>query len=119
MTSTFAETLRQLEQRYQVVLFDTAPALAMPYVSLMLRHVGACIPVARIGRTRTRSLRQLIDLLPRDRVLGPVLNGERLAPEMSYYYAAPEMHPPPGAGEDSKGRRGKLGGWRKGSGGER
>ena len=33
-----------------------------------------------------RSLRQLMDVLPRDQILGPVLNGARLSPEMSYYY---------------------------------
>jgi Mrp family chromosome partitioning ATPase len=86
VTSTFGEVLRQLEQRYHVVIFDTAPALAVPDVSLMLRHVGGCVPVARIGATRMRSLRQLMDVLPRDQILGPVLNGARLSPEMSYYY---------------------------------
>jgi Mrp family chromosome partitioning ATPase len=92
VTSTFRDMLRQLEERYHVVLFDTAPTLAVPDVSLMLRHVGACIPVARMGITRTRNLRQLLDVLPRNKVLGPVLNGTRLSPDVSYYYAADETH---------------------------
>jgi Mrp family chromosome partitioning ATPase len=90
VTPAFAEALQQLEDRYHLVIFDTAPTLAVPDVSLMLRHVGACIPIARIGVTRTRVLRQLMDVLPRNKVLGPVLNGTRLSPETAYYYAEDE-----------------------------
>jgi len=99
VTAAFGEVVRQLEQRYKVVFFDTAPVLAVPDVSLMLRHVGLCVPVARIGVTRTRTLRHLMDVLPHERLLGPVLNGVQLSPEMSYDYVEDDSPDAPSADE--------------------
>ena len=67
----------QLERRYETVVIDTPPVLMTPDASLILKHVGACIPIARAGWTRQRSFRALVDALPRRMVLDALLNGGR------------------------------------------
>jgi Mrp family chromosome partitioning ATPase len=92
------EVIRQLEQRYATVLIDTPPALLLPDTSLILKHVGACIPLARAGHTRARPFRQLMRTLPRQQILGEVLNEAR-APRYSYGYEGYHAHsedPDPG-----------------------
>ena len=86
VTRRFADTLAELERRYEVVLVDTPPALVVPDVSLLLRHVGACVTVARNGVTRARAFAQLMDALPRGKSLGKVFNGGRLAAYAAYSY---------------------------------
>lgn len=80
-----ARTLHELEARYDLVLIDTPPALLLPDVGLILKHVGACVPVARVGHSRARTFKQLVESLPAEQTLGVLLNGGRM-PHQSYYY---------------------------------
>jgi len=74
---TFARMIDELERRYTTVLIDTPPALLVPDTNLILRRVSFCIPVARAGRTRAREFQRLVELLPRQQLLGVLLNGGR------------------------------------------
>ena len=74
---SFAAMIQDLESRYSTVLIDTPPALLVPDVTLILRHVKACLPVARAGKTRARNMRQLVARLPRKQLLPAILNGDR------------------------------------------
>ena len=78
------EFIAELEQRYETVLVDTPPTLLVPDARLILHHVAVCIPVARAGKTRVRTFRELIEALPRDRVLSALLNAKR--GRGHYYY---------------------------------
>lgn len=91
VTPRLGATIRELEQRYDLVLIDTPPALVVPDVSIMLRHVGACILIARCGVTRTRSFASLVEALPRDQILGELLNESQLAPYAYQYGTDPEV----------------------------
>lgn len=84
----FAEIIAELERRYATVLVDTPPTLVVPDTHLVLRHVAACVPVVRAGQTRARRFRQLMDQLPRRKMLGSILNGARAthAPGYDDYY---------------------------------
>lgn len=86
-----AAMIAELERRYATVIVDTPPAPLVPDATLILRHVGACVPVVRAGKTRTRSLHKLLSSLPADRRIGWILNGER-APRIGYrdYYYGDE-----------------------------
>jgi succinoglycan biosynthesis transport protein ExoP len=70
----FAALVRELERRYATVIFDTPPVLLVPDTSLILAQVSAYIAVARSGETRKRALKQMVELLPRERLLGTILN---------------------------------------------
>jgi Mrp family chromosome partitioning ATPase len=83
---SFAAMIRQLEQRYSLVVFDTPPTLLVPDTSLILKQVQACVPVARVGMTRARYFQQLLEVLPRRQILGAVLNCARAPGYASDYY---------------------------------
>jgi len=87
----YAETVQLLTNNYDVVLVDTPPTLLVPDTTLILSQVTACLPIARVGRTRARAFRQMLELLPRKQILGELMNGGRL-PRFGndhYYYQAP------------------------------
>jgi len=83
---SFAAMVRELERRYSVVLFDTPPTLLVPDTSLILKCVRACIPISRAGQTRARYLRQLLEVLPREQILGQLLNCARTPRYAVDYY---------------------------------
>jgi receptor protein-tyrosine kinase len=83
---SFAALVQDLERRYSVAVFDTPPTLLVPDTRLILDQVGSFIAVARCGDTRERALRSMLDLLPRERLLGTVLN-EGPLPTHSRQYA--------------------------------
>jgi Mrp family chromosome partitioning ATPase len=79
--TSYVGIMQRLSQHYDVVVIDTPPCLLVPDTSLILAHVDACIPIARAGRTRTRTFRKMLDLLPGERILGGLLNGARAPQE--------------------------------------
>ena len=88
---TLGQALRELEQRYELVIVDTPPTLMVPDAGLILANVSACAPVARAGQTRVRHVKALMKHLERHLVVGEILNEGRLAryEYASYDYAAP------------------------------
>ena len=83
-----ADLFASLERRYDLVVVDTPPAPLVPDASLILRHVPACVPVVRKGKTRSRSLKRLVQVLPAGRVAGWVVNCDRSSDfrDDDYYY---------------------------------
>jgi capsular exopolysaccharide synthesis family protein len=92
-----ASLVRELERRYATVIFDTPPVLLVPDTQLILDQVRAYIAVARSGETRERALQSMLELLPRDRFLGTVLNEGPLltrATQYRYYGGDPSNSAP-------------------------
>jgi Mrp family chromosome partitioning ATPase len=81
----FASLVRELELRYATVICDTPPVLLVPDTSLALDQVSTYIAVGRSGETRERALQSLLELLPRDRLLGTVLNEGSLSVRSRLY----------------------------------
>ena len=96
-----ARLIGDLKRRYGVVIVDTPPALVVPDASLILREVPACVAVARSGVTRARLFKELVRGLPRERLIGEILNGTRPSSQVygGYYYSASE------GGESDRARR--------------
>jgi receptor protein-tyrosine kinase len=100
-----AAMIAELERRYATVIIDTPPAPLVPDATLILRHVAACAPVVRAGKTRARSVKRLLECLPRERLIGWILNGERAARfgyQDYYYYGDDEVR---GSRSGSRGKR--------------
>jgi Mrp family chromosome partitioning ATPase len=96
------ELLGLLERRYAAVIIDTPPAPVVPDANLILRHVAACVPVVRTGKTRARSFRRLVDCLPGTQLAGWILNCDRsTAQAYDYHYYGVE----PGRSPRTGGRR--------------
>jgi Mrp family chromosome partitioning ATPase len=84
-----ARLIGDLRRRYGVVVVDTPPTLIVPDASLILREVPACVAVARSGVTRARLVKELVRVIPRDRLIGEILNGTRpLGHAYDSYYSA-------------------------------
>ena len=79
------KVLRELESRYDLVVCDAPPVLPVPDVPLILPHVGACLLVAGAGSTQQSAFREMLELLPREQLLGTFLNRTR-SPRHSQYY---------------------------------
>ena len=82
----FAQLVQELESRHAVVIVDTPPDLVASDSALILEQVAVCVPVGRMGFTRMRRFRQLIDSLPRRQVLGCLLNDVRSTRAYDYYH---------------------------------
>ncbi len=81
----FASLMRELERRYATVICDAPPVLPVPDTGLILDQVSAYIAVARMGKTRERALRSMVEILPRERLLGTVFNEGRLPVAQKHY----------------------------------
>ena len=72
-----ARVLGELASRYEAVVCDSPPALAVPDVELIAEHVGACMAVVRAGKTLRGAFLDLVELLPREKTIGCFLNEAR------------------------------------------
>jgi Mrp family chromosome partitioning ATPase len=84
------QILRHLVGRYDMVIIDCPPVLAVPDVSLLLDHVGGCIAVVRAGTSRVRTTRDMFNQLPRNKLMGVFANDVSVsrAQQKFDYYAA-------------------------------
>jgi len=79
------ELIRTLARTYDIVVIDTPPVLPVPDVSLILPHVEACVTVARAGATPLSAFRAMLDLLPREKVVGAFLNNANRRKDFTQY----------------------------------
>jgi len=66
--------IQDLESRFDFVIIDTPPVLAVSDAQLILRHASAALFVARAGRTPVKAVRRALDHLPAKKLLGSFLN---------------------------------------------
>ena len=88
-----ALVLSELRRVYDVVVIDSPPVLPLPDAPLILLAVDCCVGVVRAGRTHPAALRQALELLPREKLLGLFLNSARSVQHSDQYryYAKNEM----------------------------
>lgn len=82
---TLEAALRELERRYEIVVVDTAPVLLVPDTPILLRHMSACVAVARAGHSRSKAFSRMCELLPPGRLVGAVLDEGSLPTHASSY----------------------------------
>lgn len=85
--SGFSALVAELEQRYALTVLDTPPTLLVPDAPVIVEQAGAALAVSRAGRTRRRAFERMVEMLPRAKLVGSVLNdGTPLGPEAHYGY---------------------------------
>jgi succinoglycan biosynthesis transport protein ExoP len=86
------ELMVQLQERYDVVLYDTPPVLPVPDAAILSRNVGGVLLVTANDRTRRDEIRSAISSLQRvnARIAGIVVN--RLSGRGSTSYLAEAYH---------------------------
>jgi capsular exopolysaccharide synthesis family protein len=77
--------LSELRRAYDVVVIDSPPVLPVPDTPLILLEAESCVCVVRAGRTHPAALRQTLELLPREKLLGLFLNSIRSVPHSDEY----------------------------------
>jgi Mrp family chromosome partitioning ATPase len=84
--------IRDLEQRYRLVILDTPPVVLVPDAQIISQYIGGCLAVGRYRQTRLNAFASMLKLLPKGKVLGAVWNEGKLVTgaEGYYYYREPQ-----------------------------
>jgi capsular exopolysaccharide synthesis family protein len=83
----FSAVLKEVRRMFDYIIIDAPPLGIFTDATVLISRADGALIVARSGKTRYAALDRLLEPLPRERILGVVLNGadERLD-EQSYYY---------------------------------
>ena len=78
--------LKDASEKFDWVIVDTPPLAATTDATLLCPLVDAALLVIRAGRTPLESVRQAVDAIGRERILGVVLNGSAQTGVTQYEY---------------------------------
>jgi protein-tyrosine kinase len=80
--------VKELKHRYsdRYIIFDTPPINECPDPLVFSEYVDALVLVARADSTTVESIQAAMNLVPRQKVLGVVLNDSRWEEIQNYYY---------------------------------
>lgn len=83
----FKEILRQARDTFDYIIIDAPPLGIFTDANVLINQADAAMLVIRAGRTRYATLDRILEQLPRDRMLGVVLNqSEDVMSETHYNY---------------------------------
>ena len=84
---TFKDLLVRTRDMFDYVIIDAPPLGIFTDASLLINRADAAMLVVRAFHTRTKDVVRLLEQLPRERMLGIVLNqADEELPESYYYY---------------------------------
>lgn len=84
---TFKEILRQAREMFDYVIIDAPPLGIFTDATVLINHADGAMLVIRAGRTRYSTVDRILETLPRERMLGVVLNqSEDVLDETHYNY---------------------------------
>jgi protein-tyrosine kinase len=80
--------IQELKTRYddRVVIFDAPPLLSGADTLALAPLVDCILMVVKESRTRMRDVRKALDMIPREKFLGYVMNQQRKVGKPGYYY---------------------------------
>jgi capsular exopolysaccharide synthesis family protein len=83
---TFGKLLRQVRQRFDYIIIDAPPLGVFSDANTLINRADGALLVVRANKTKYKSVERLLDGVPRERMLGVVLNhSEEKLPDESYY----------------------------------
>ena len=84
----FSAVLREARRMFDYVIIDAPPLGIFTDATVLISRADAALIVARANKTKYAALEKLLEPLPRERLLGVVLNGsdEQLSEQNYYYY---------------------------------
>ncbi len=83
----FKEILREAKELFDYVIIDAPPLGIFTDASVLINHADGAMLVVRANRTRYSDVDRILENLPRDRMLGVVLNqSEDVLDESHYNY---------------------------------
>jgi capsular exopolysaccharide synthesis family protein len=98
----FSAVLKEARRMFDYIIIDAPPLGIFTDASVLINRADAALIVARAGRTRYAALERLLEPLPRERLLGVVLNGsdEQLSEQNYYYYRRYKSRQDGGKGQE-------------------
>lgn len=81
----FREILREAKEIFDYVIIDAPPLGIFTDASVLINHADGAMLVIRAGRTRYSDISRILENLPRDRMLGVVLNESEDVMDESHY----------------------------------
>jgi len=83
----FKEILRQARELFDYVIIDAPPLGIFTDANILINHADGAMLVVRAGRTKYSAIDRVLETLPRDRMMGVVLNqSEDVLDETHYSY---------------------------------
>ncbi|MBV9925918.1 MAG: CpsD/CapB family tyrosine-protein kinase [Acidobacteria bacterium] len=83
----FLAVLQEVRRMFDYVIIDAPPLGIFTDATVLISRADSALIVARAGKTRYSALEKLLEPLPRERLLGVVLNGsDEQLNEQNYYY---------------------------------
>jgi capsular exopolysaccharide synthesis family protein len=83
----FSAVLREARRMFDYIIIDAPPLGIFTDATLLISRADSALIVARANKTRYGSLEKLLEPLPRERLLGVILNGsDEQLNEQNYYY---------------------------------
>src|SRR5215213_4773432 len=83
----FKEILRQAREMFDFVIIDAPPLGIFTDANILINHADGAMLVVRAGRTKYSAIDRVLETLPRDRMMGVVLNqSEDVLDETHYNY---------------------------------
>jgi Mrp family chromosome partitioning ATPase len=83
----FLAVLKEVRRMFDYIIIDAPPLGIFTDASVLINRADAALIVARAGTTRYAALEKLLEPLPRERLLGVILNGsDEQLNEQNYYY---------------------------------
>jgi len=90
----FGRLLDEARKHFDYIIIDAPPLGVFTDANLLINRADAALLVVRASRTRYSVVDQLLEQLPRERMLGVVLNrAETKADDVSYYYQSRQQRP--------------------------
>jgi capsular exopolysaccharide synthesis family protein len=84
---TFSAVLSDARRLFDYIIIDAPPLGIFTDATVLMNRADGALLVVRAGKTRYSTLDRLLDPLPRERILGVVLNGaDESLTEHGYYY---------------------------------
>jgi len=83
----FSAVLAEARRMFDYVIIDAPPLAVFTDATVLIGRADAALIVARANRTRYGALEKVLEPLPRERLLGVILNGsDEEVNEQNYYY---------------------------------
>ncbi|HEU4596108.1 MAG TPA: CpsD/CapB family tyrosine-protein kinase, partial [Pyrinomonadaceae bacterium] len=83
----FSAVLAEARRMFDYVIIDAPPLAVFTDATVLINRADAALIVARAGQTRYAALERVLAPVPRERILGVILNGsEEQMNEQNYYY---------------------------------
>jgi capsular exopolysaccharide synthesis family protein len=83
----FSAVLAEVRRMFDYIIIDAPPLAVFTDASVLINRADAALIVARANKTRYGALDRVLEPLPRERLLGVVLNDSDEEPgEQNYYY---------------------------------